>query len=77
MMARPRKTLSIEAEIERQEAAVEKSKAKYDADVKKLKDLLAKQDEIKKKELMDAVEKSGRTYEEVMAFLRADKGEDE
>lgn len=76
-MARPRKTLSIEAEIERQEAAVEKSKAKYDADVKKLKDLLAKQDEIKKKELMDAVEKSGRTYEEVMAFLRADKGEDE
>lgn len=76
-MARPRKTLSIEEEIERQEAAVEKSKAKYDADVKKLKDLLAKQDEIKKKELMDAVEKSGRTYEEIMAFLRADKGEDE
>lgn len=76
-VARPRKNLPIEEEIERQEAAVEKSKAKYDADVKKLKDLLAKQDEIKKKELMDAVEKSGRTYEEIIAFLRADKGEGE
>lgn len=74
-MARPRKNLSIEEEIERQEAAVERSKAKYDADVKKLKDLLAKQDEIKRKELMDAVEKSGRTYEEILAFLRADEGE--
>ncbi len=77
-MARMRKNLSIEEEIERQEATVEKSKAKYDADVKKLKDLLAKQDEIKRKELMDAVEKSGRTYEEILAFLRADiRGEEE
>lgn len=74
-MARPRKNVSIEEEIERQEAAVERSKAKYDADVKKLKDLLAKQDEIKRKELMDAVEKSGRTYEEILAFLRGDEGE--
>ena len=46
-----------------------KAKAKYDADVKKLKDLYAKKDEIKKKELLEAVEKSSKSYEEIMHFL--------
>lgn len=49
--------LSIEEEIVKQEEAVSKSKEKYDADVKKLKDLYAKRDEIKKKELLEAVRK--------------------
>lgn len=72
-MARPRKNnLSIDEEIIKQEEQVAKSKAKYDADVKKLKDLYAKKDEIKKKELLAAVEKSGRTYEEIMSFLQGD-----
>ena len=70
-MARPRKNnLSIDEEIIKQEEQVAKSKAKYDVDVKKLKDLYAKKDEIKKKELLAAVEKSSRTYEEIMAFLK-------
>ena len=68
-MARPRKNnLSIDEEIIKQEEQVAKSK--YDADVKKLKDLYTKKDEIKKKELLAAVEKSSRTYEEIMAFLK-------
>lgn len=49
--------LSIEEEIVKQEEAVSKSKEKYEADVKKLKDLYAKRDEIKKKELLEAVRK--------------------
>ena len=58
-MARPRKNnLSIDEEIIKQEELVAKAKAKYDADVKKLKDLYAKKDEIKKKELLEVVEKS-------------------
>lgn len=40
-MARPKKIRSIEEEITKQEEAVAKSKEKYDADVKKLKDLYA------------------------------------
>lgn len=44
-MARPRKNnLSIDEEIIKQEEQVAKSKAKYDADVKKLKDLYTKKD---------------------------------
>ena len=70
-MARPRKNnLSIDEEIVKQEELVAKAKAKYDADVKKLKDLYAKKDEIKKKELLEAVEKSSKSYEEIKGFFK-------
>ena len=73
-MERPRKNnLSIDEEIVKQEEQVAKSKEKYDADVKKLKDLYAKRDEIKRKELLEAVEKSSRTYEEIMKFLKTEE----
>ena len=72
MAGRPKKNMSIKDEIAKQEEAVAKSKAKYDADVKKLQDLYAKQDEIKKKELFTAFEKSGKSYDEIMRFLTED-----
>ena len=72
-MARPRKNnITIDEEIIKQEERVSKSKAKYDADVKKLKDLYAKKDEMKKKELLAAVEKSSKTYEEILRFLQGE-----
>lgn len=73
-MARPRKnSMSIDEEIIKQEEQVSKSKAKYDAEVKKLKDLYAKRDEMKKKELIEAVEKSSKTYDEIMLFLKTEE----
>ena len=72
MAGRPKKNMSIKDEIAKQEEAVAKSKAKYDEDLKKLKDLYAKQDEIKKKELLAAFEKSGKSYDEIMRFLMAE-----
>ena len=72
-MARPKKNnITIDEEIIKQEEQVSKSKAKYDADVKKLKDLYAKKDEMKKKELLEAVEKSSKTYEEILRFLQGE-----
>ena len=72
-MARPRKNnITIDEEIIKQEEQVSKSKAKYDADVKKLKDLYAKKDEMKKRELLEAVEKSSKTYEEILRFLQGE-----
>ena len=65
--------VSIEEVIRVQEDVVAKAKAKYDAEVAKLKDLLAKRDEMKKKELLEAVEKSNKTYEEIMKFLKAEE----
>ena len=62
---------SMEEEIVKQEEAVERSKAKYDAEVKKLKDMYAKREEARRKALLDAVEKSSKSYEEIMAFVTA------
>ena len=70
-MARPKKPISMEEEIVKQEEAVERSKAKYDAEVKKLKDMYAKREEARRKALLDAVEKSSKSYEEIMAFVTA------
>ena len=61
----------MEEEIVKQEEAVEKSKAKYDAEVTKLKDMYAKREEARRKALLDAVEKSSKSYEEIMAFVTA------
>lgn len=69
-MGRPRKNqVSIDEAIRVQEDMVTKAKAKYDAEVGKLKDLLAKRDEMKKQELFNAVAKSNKTYEEIMSFI--------
>lgn len=74
-MARPRKNSSLEETITKQEETVAKARERYDSEVKKLKDLYSKRDEQKKKALLEAVEKSNRAYEEIMAFLSADMEE--
>lgn len=74
-MARPKKPVSIDDEIAKQEETVSKLREKYDENVRKLKDLYAKRDEEKKKALLEAVGKSKRSYEEIMSFLTS--GEDE
>ena len=74
-MARPRKVVSIDEAIAKQEEVVAKLRERYDANVKKLKDLYEKKDEEKKKALLKAVENSKRSYEEVMAFLASDDKE--
>ena len=71
MAGRPKKYTSINDEITMKEEAVSKAKAKYDVEVMKLKNLYAKRDEQKKKELFAAVEKSSKSYEEIMEFLTA------
>lgn len=68
-MARPRKDISIEEQITKQEEAVAKEKEKYDSEVAKLKDLHMKRDEAKKKELIKAIENSKKSYDEIMAFI--------
>ena len=73
MAGRPRREISFDELITKQEDAVAKAKEKYDAEVAKLKNLYAKRDEVKKKELLAAVEKSDKTYDEIMAFLAVKK----
>ena len=50
-MARPRKMISLEEQIKKQKETVLKVKEKYDSEMMKLKDLYAKRNEEKKKDI--------------------------
>ena len=60
----------MEEKIEKAEADVIVAKKKYDQATANLKELLDKRDAIRKEEILSAVVKSGRSYEEIMNFLR-------
>ena len=72
-MARIRKTITLDEMIEKAQEAVEKTTARYDAAVKELRDLLDKKDAQRKQELLKAMENNPRTYDEIMAFLKAEE----
>ena len=72
-MARTRKTITLDEKIEKAQEAVEKTKARYDAAVKELRDLLEKKDAQRKQELLKALENSSRSFDEIMEFLKAEE----
>ena len=72
-MARARKTITLDEKIEKAQDVVEKTKARYDAAVKELRELLEKKDSQRKQELLKAVENSLRSFDEIMAFLKAEE----
>ena len=59
--------------IEKAQDAVEKTKARYDAAVQELRALLEKKDAQRKQELLKAVENSPRSFDEIMACLKAEE----
>ena len=78
-MARGRRkvnTDTLDAKIEQQKAALEKAKAKYEAEKETLADLIKLRNEMRKEELMDAVIKSDHSYAEIMAFIKGTANEE-
>ena len=72
-MARGRRkvnTDTLDAKIEQQKAALEKAKAKYEAEKETLAELIKLRNEMRKEELMEVVIKSDRSYAEIMAFIK-------
>jgi|LSQX01.1.fsa_nt_gb uncharacterized coiled-coil DUF342 family protein len=67
-MAR-RTIISIDEKIEKAKASVERLKAKYDAAVDELNNLMAKRDELKKEELITAIISSNKSYDEILNFI--------
>ena len=59
--------------IEKAEADVIVAKKKYDHATAVLKELLDKRDAIRKDEILSAIVKSGRSYEEIMNFLNVEE----
>jgi hypothetical protein len=71
-----RKRISIDDKIEQQKQAVFKAKDRYEAAVAELEALMKKRDEIRNKELIEAITNSNRSYEEIMAFLNGEDAEE-
>lgn len=76
-MARMTSMEALDAKIEKAQAQVSKTKKQYDAAVTALSDLLDKRDALRRDELVKAIMKSDRTYEEVLTFLGTRDAEDE
>lgn len=71
-----RRKISIDDRIEQQKLAVSKAKDRYEAELEQLNQLMKKRDELRNKELLQAIEHSGRSFEEIMDFLGTDDFQD-
>ncbi|UUM12863.1 hypothetical protein NQU17_04700 [Clostridiaceae bacterium HFYG-1003] len=62
----------IDEKIRQSEAALAKAKAKYDAEAALLKELLQKRQAMRDRELMEAIAKSKRSFEEILDYINRD-----
>lgn len=64
-----RRTISIDEKIKKAKESVQQSKAKYDSAINELEKLMTKKDEMKKEELIAAMMKSHKSFDEIIKFL--------
>ena len=69
-MPRTRKTISIDDKINEQKQVVSRAKAKYESALAELNDLMKKRDEIRNKQLLEAIASSDRSFEEISSSRR-------
>ena len=67
---RKRTTKSTDSKIEAAKTKLERAKARYEKATKNHETLMNERDEIRKRELLDAIGKSDRTYDETLNFIR-------
>ena len=65
-------TDKLDAKIEQQKEALEKAKARYEAEKDALAELVKMRNELRKEELMNEVINSDKSYEEILAFVRGE-----
>lgn len=71
-----RRKISIDDRIEQQKLVVSKAKDRYEAELEQLNQLMKKRDELRNKELLQAIEHSNRSFEKIMDFLGIDDFQD-
>lgn len=76
-MARMTTIDALETKIEKAQEQVSKAKKQYDTALAKLSDLLDKLDALRRDELVKAILKSDKTYEEVLEFLGTNTDEED
>ena len=70
-----RRVITLDEKIEKAEAAVVAAKLKYDAALDELERLVTKRKELDDKKLLEAYHSSGKTVDEILAFLQSGTGE--
>ena len=68
---------TLNNKIEKAEMVVVTTKKKYDEALANLKKLLDKRDALRRDEIISAIAKSNKTYEEILMFLNGDMLETE
>lgn len=67
---------TLEQKIEKAQTDVIKTKQKYDAAVAALKDLMDKRNAVKRDEIISAIMKSDKSYDQILRFIQANEGEE-
>lgn len=68
--------IQIDEKIRQSEAALVKAKSRYDAEAAVLKELLQKRQAMRDRELMEAIAKSKRSFEEILDYIKRDPDAD-
>ena len=63
-----RRKISIDDRIEQQKLVVSKAKDRYEAELEQLNQLMKKRDELRNKELLQAIEHSNRSFGDRFKF---------
>ena len=70
-MPRTRKVISIDDKINEQKQIVSKAKAKYESELATLNDLMKKRDEIRNKQLMEAIASSNHSFDGILEYIKS------
>lgn len=65
-----RRSATLDSRITAAQEKVVRAKTRYENAVKALEALMERREEIRRRELMEAVRKSDHTYEEILCFIR-------
>ena len=66
-----RRSIPIDEKIGKQQEIVDRIKARYEAETEKLNVLLKKKDQEKEQEIIDAIEKSNKSLDEIMNYIKS------
>ena len=72
-MARTSSLTTVETKIAKAQDSIMKAKKKYDNALAELEKLLDKRDALRRDELVNAIMKSSRTYEEIIRFINTNQ----
>lgn len=65
-----RRSITLDSRITAAQEKVVRSKTRYEKAVKVLEELMERREEIRRKELLEAIKKSDHTFEEILCFIR-------